>query len=262
MKEESQKRARVITKMLKHGARQVEVSELYRESQVAWRIGPEEELSETCIHLEEFLSSAARNSRSALRLMDRMNGKGKPHNDHRTALKKYVEDTCEAIKVVDKSLRNHGSRLESLLFEIPREASEDELSWRSLIGRRDVIAHDLLTVDDNRVYREARRDFDSLHQLLSRVYFVPAKTDLGSDQGLSPFIKADAWKGLKPSEHGRTPSIGECLIFVCEDKIEGFLSFRFGRTEGNSVLISASLGPRRLPISIHLFKVGDGYLPK
>ena len=262
MKEESQKRARVITKMLKHGAKQVEVSELYRESQVAWRIGPEEELSETCIHLEEFLSSAARNSRNALRLMDRMRSSGDPNTDHLTALKKYVEDTCEAIKVVDNTLRGHGSSLDSLLFEIPREGSEDELSWRSLIGRRDVIAHDLLTVDDNQVHREARRDFNSLHQLLSRVKFAPAKTDFGSDQGLSPFIKGDAWKGLKPSEHGRTPSIGECLIFVCEDKIEGFLSFRFGRTEGNSILMGASLGPRRLPITIRLIKVGDGYLPK
>ncbi len=260
MSEESQKRARVFTKMLKHGARQVEVSELYREAQVAWRIGPEEELSETCIHLEEFLSSAARNSRNALRLMDRMRSSGDPNTDHLTALKKYVEDTCEAIKVVDNTLRGLGSSLDSLLFEVPREGSEDELTWRSLIGRRDVIAHDLLAVDDNQVHREASRDFNSLHQLLSRVYFVPAKTDYwGSGRGFSPLIKADAWKGLSPSENGRTPRIGESLVFVCEDKVEGFLSFRFGRTEGNRVLMSASLGPRKLPISIHAFKSGDEF---
>ena len=226
MNEESQKRARVINRMLKHGARQVEVRELYRESQVAWRIGPEEELSETCIHLEEFLSSAARNSRNALRLMDRMRSSGDPNTDHLTALKKYVEDTCEAIKVVDNTLRGHGSSLDSLLFEVPREGSEDELTWRSLIGRRDVIAHDLLAVDDNQVHREASRDFNSLHQLLSRVYFVPAKTDWGSGRGFSPLIKAEAWKGLSHSENGRTPRIGESLVFVCEDKVEGVLVFQ------------------------------------
>lgn len=259
MNEEGQKRARVITRMLKHGARQVEVRELYRESQVAWRIGSEEEMSETCIHLEEFLSSAARNSRNALRLMDRMRSSGDSNTDHLTALKKYVEDTCEAIKVVDSTLRGHKSSLDSLLFEVPREGSEDELTWRSLIGRRDVIAHDLLAVDDNQVHREASRDFNSLHQLLSRVYFVPAKTDWGSGRGFSPLIKADAWKGLSPSENGRSPRIGESLVFVCEDKVEGFLSFRLGRTEGNMVLMSASLGPRAIPISIYAFKSGDEF---
>ena len=251
MNEESQKRARVFTKMLMHGARQVEVSELYRETQVAWRIGPEEELSETCIHLEEFLSSAARNSRNALRLMDRMRSSGDPNTDHLTALKKYVEDTCEAIKVVDNTLRGHGSSLDSLLFEVPREGSEDELTWRSLIGRRDVIAHDLLAVDDNQVHREASRDFNSLNQLLSRVYFVPAKTDWESDEGFTPLIKADAWRSLAPSAQGQTPHIGEALVFICEDKKEGFLSFRIGRTVGDHVLMSISHAPRRIRISIH-----------
>ena len=90
------------------------------------------------------------------------------------ALKKYVEDTCEAIKQVDNELKGNGSSLETLLFEIPGE-SDNQVSWRNLIGRRDVIAHRLLTVDDERVYREAERDFCLLVELISRVYFVPIK---------------------------------------------------------------------------------------
>ena len=137
------------------------MSKLYRESPVVFRIRPDDEISETCIHLEEFMSSAARNSKNALKVIDRMNGSGKTKDtDLLTALKKYVEDTCEAIKKVDSTLKDNNSGLQSLLIEIPNETSEDEVSWRSLVTRRDVIAHGLLTVDDDRVYMEAVRDFD------------------------------------------------------------------------------------------------------
>ena len=75
------------------------------------------------------MASAARSCRSALDVMtrmDRMDGPKDP--DLLTALKKYVEDACEAIKQVDTRLEHEESGLAQLLFEIP-EASQGEVSW-------------------------------------------------------------------------------------------------------------------------------------
>ena len=227
------------------------MSKLYRESPVVFRIRPDDEISETCIHLEEFMSSAARNSKNALKVIDRMNGSGKTKDtDLLTALKKYVEDTCEAIKKVDSTLKDNNSGLQSLLIEIPNETSEDEVSWRSLVARRDVIAHGLLTVDDDRVYMEAVRDFDLLHQLLKRVYFVPVKTNWATDRGFPIDLKADVWRSLVPTAEGRNPRLGESLIFIAEDRIEGFIAFRIGRTEDDRILMSSSKAPLKIPLSI------------
>ena len=109
--------------------------------------------------------------------MARMDGtEGARDPDLAIALRKYVEDTCEAVKQVDNALRKRGSSLGTLLFEVPDRA-QGEMSWRDLVARRDVMAHRLLTVDDKRVRREAHRDFGRLHEMLSRVYFVPVKSD-------------------------------------------------------------------------------------
>lgn len=251
MDKESQERMRLLAKMVRHGATQVEIDDLFKQSQIIWRIGADQEISHTCVHLEEFMSSAARNCKKALRVIARMHNSGKRKDpDLLTALKKYVEDTCEAIKKVDSTLGRNRSSLTSLIYEIPNKTSGDDVSWRNLIARRDVIAHRLLTVDDERVYHEAERDFGSLDELLSKVYFVPVKTDLGKGEGFSPLLRADALRNLAPSLHGRTPNLGESLIFVCEDKVDGFLSFRLGRTDSNKVLLSAS-APRRIDFSLH-----------
>ena len=255
MDKEYQNRTRLLSNMVNHGATQVEMSELFRESQVIWQIRPANEMSETCIQLEEFMSSAARDSQSALRVIDRIHDSDDLQDrDLLTALKKYVEDACEAITVVDNKLKDNGSSLESLLFEIPNKTSDDEVSWRNVIGRRIVIAHKLLTVDDERVYTEAVRDFGSLYQLLSKIYFVPVKTDWASDEGFSPLFRMDALRNLAPSGYGQAPDIGESLIFICEDKIEGFLSFRLGRTEDNKLLIGSSHAPRSFHISLYALK--------
>ena len=96
------------------------------------------------------MASAARNCRSALDVTARMGSMdGTKDPDLLTALKKYVENTCEAIKQVDNRLKREGSSLAQVLFEIP-EASVGDVSWRELIGRRDVLAHQLLTIDDER----------------------------------------------------------------------------------------------------------------
>ena len=166
----------------------------------------------------------------------------------------FAPHTCEAIKQVDNALKAKGSNLASLFFEIP-DRSNDEMSWRDLIGRRDVIAHQMLTVDDQRIHREAERDFGSLHELLSRVYFVPTKTDLGAGRGFGPMLKSAAVRWLSPAEPGGKPSIGESLIFVCEDEKRGFLAFRAGRSASNRVLFAGPPGVHQ--ISVAGFTVGS-----
>ena len=241
-----------MASMVRHGATPVELGELFKEGQVVWRIRPEEEISDTCIQLEEFMASAARNAGKAIRVIGRMSDSGNVHDgDLLTALKKYVEDTCEAIKVVDNKLKGKGASLESLLSELPDKTGSSSVSWRGLIARRDVIAHKLLTVDDKQVYREAVRDFGVLHQLLSNTYFVPVKTDWASNRGFSPMIKADAVRRLAPSKANTTPGIGQSLVFICEDEQEGFLAFRLGRSHDDKIMMAASHAPRDIRIEVH-----------
>ena len=90
----------LIANMVKHGARRVETQDLLREGVLIWRLERERPLSETCIHLEEFMSVAARNCRSALDVIEKIDSLPETEDpDLFTALKKYVEDTCQAIKV-------------------------------------------------------------------------------------------------------------------------------------------------------------------
>lgn len=239
---------RLLTRMADHGATMVELDTLLKESDIVWSIGPNDEVSETCIHLEEFSASAARNCRSALGVIDRIHGSDNVKDpDLLTALKKYVEDACEAIKEIDETLERNNASLASLLFELPNDTQGDEASWRNLIGRRVVIAHRLLTVDDERVYREAVRDFGLLSHLISRVYFVPTKTDYASGKGFTPLLRTSVLRSLNPAAHGQTPRIGESVIFIYEDRREGFLPLRMGRSEGDKVLVS---GPHALPFSL------------
>ena len=236
-------RERLLARMVRHGAAKVAIRELAEKAQVVWRIGEKEEISETCVHLEEFMASAARTCRSALDVMKRMDSTDRPKDpDLLTALKKYVQDTCEAIKQVDNGLKRQESSLAQVLCEIP-EAAQGEVSWRELIGRRDVLAHRLLTIDDERVHREAQRDFGVLFELLSRVYFVPVKTDWDAGKWRSPFLKVDVMHRLAPSPDGRTPEIGSSLVFICEDSKRGFLAFRMGRSENNTLLFAGPPGP-------------------
>ena len=186
------------------------------------------------------MSSATRNCRRANKLIARMSGAaGRSDPDMMTALKKYVEDTCMAIKEVDNELKRNGSSLDALLFEIPGK-SDDQVSWRGLIARRDVIAHRLLTVDDERVYREAERDFGLLEQLISRVYFAPIKTDFAADRGAQPLMRTDTLKSLAPIKVGERPRIGDSIVFVFEDVVDGFVSIRMGRTENDTIALLPS----------------------
>ena len=239
---------RLMARMVRHGATQVGTADLMEQAQIVWRIGANDPVSETCVHAEEIMSSGARSCRKALDLMARMARTGDSQDpDLVTALRKYVEDTCEAIKQVDNTLKKNGSDLATLLFEVP-DSSHGEMSWRDLIGRRDVIAHQLLTVNDQTVHREAQRDFDSLHALLSRVYFVPVKTNLDVGRGFGPMLKGDALRRLSPSEPGTQPTIGQSLVFVCEDEKRGFIAFRAGRSANNQLPIAGPPGTHRISV--------------
>lgn len=249
MDSEDKSRTRLVSRLVKHGAKHVDTTQLVEEAQIIWKIGADEEVSDTCIHLEEFMLSAARSCRKALDVVERIDELTDAEDEHLlTALKKYVEDACAALKEVDDTLRRNNSSLAMLIYEIPDKNSESEFSWRSLIGRRDVIAHQLLTVDNERIYREAKRDFGALYQLISNIYFAPVKTSIDTNKSFSPLFKADAIRSLTPTKAGKTPKIGESLLFVCEDKTDGFLCFRLGRTEGNKLLLSA---PRSIHLSVY-----------
>lgn len=255
MSNEADTRARLISRMIKHGAKHVDTTKLFEEAQIVWKIGPGDEVSDICIHLEEFMSSAARSCKGALEVMDYLEESNSSVEKHlMTALKKYVEDTCAGLKEVDNTLEKNSSGLSQLFHEIPQEISECELSWRSLIGRRDVIAHQLLTIDNERVYYEAKRDFGLLHELLTRIYFSPVKTNIDANRGFSPLMRTDVVRQLSPSRAGRSPKIGESLMFVCEDIVDGFLCFRLGRTEQDRVLLST---PRSIRLSMYAVKNDD-----
>ena len=64
-------RERLLVRMVKHGATKVTMRELAEKAQLVWRIGAGEEVSTTCVHLEEWMASAARSCRSALDVMKR-----------------------------------------------------------------------------------------------------------------------------------------------------------------------------------------------
>ena len=249
----SQDRSEIFDSMERHGAERVPIQELVERSVVIWRVRPHEEISETCVRLEEFTASAARDARSALRVIDRIWNLGNGDDqDLFAALKKYVEDACQAIKEVDNTLKVHGSSLGVLLHEIPYETKGDVGSWRNLIGRRDIIAHQLLTVDSGRVYREAVRDFGSLHKLLAKICFVPVKTNWASNKGFPELaIRADAFRGLTLSQAGDRPSLGASFIFVCLDEQEGFMAMRLGRTPDNKMLWASSHAPLNIHMSVH-----------
>ena len=238
---------RLISRLLKHGASHVTMAELLAESQIIWPIAPDQDVSEVCVHAEEFMACAYRNCQQANSIVARMKrGDGEKDPDLLTALKKYVEDTCGAIKEVDNALKRKASSLETLLFEIPGK-SDDQVSWSNLIGRRDVIAHRLLTVDNERVYREAERDFSSLQELLSRVYSAPTKADFGSGMAPGCLLRTDALNKLMPTVHGDCPRIGNSLVLVFEDVVDGLLCLRMGRTEKNKIALAT---PRPICFSL------------
>ena len=139
---ESQVDEDLLSGLVKHGAKYVETKDLFRQAVLVWRIPEGTIVSRTNIRLEEFMSSAARNCKGALDVIDKIDSLVPEQDPHLfTALKKYVEDACEAIRVVDSELKTKKSGLAELLSEFSDHVSQDRITWKNPIGRRGVIAH-------------------------------------------------------------------------------------------------------------------------
>ncbi len=220
------------------GARRVDLGALMEQGEIVFRISPHAVVSQLCIDCMEFMSSAARDASAAVDVLDRLEGANDRHLDR--ALRKYVEDTGLALKEVDNRLKNAGSSLAELFPEVP-DTRTDSASWRDLIGRRDVIAHRILSVDDVRVRREAQRDFRTLYRLLGNINFVPTVTDWDNGRLFDVRMRTAAIRRLPPVEPGGPATeIGTSVILVCEDIQHGLLTFRVARSAEDQLLFSSS----------------------
>ena len=216
---------RMLTRVVESGA-QDEAIKVMDYPEIVWRVG-DDEISNTCVHLEELVASAAHSGRGALSLIARINKEiGQRDVDLQTALTKYVTDTCKAIKDIDNVLRCRGSGLAQLLDMA--EPNPGELSWRDLVALRDVLAFRLLAIDDEEVTRKAAQDFEDLCGLLTQIHFVPIKLDLDKKERFNALFKVRCIV-RNSSAHESWPAVRD-LVFVCEDRKSGFLSFAFKRT--------------------------------
>ena len=221
----------------KRGARTVDLETLYAQSAIVFAFSPQDVISELCVECMEFMLSAARSAASAISVLDSPDSNDDSHLA--TALKKYVEDTGEALKQVDNRLKKADSSLEGLF---PDLLGHEAAAWRSLIGRRDVIAHQVLTVDDNRVRAEANRDFRTLLSLLENINFVPVMTDRTNRKIFGVQLRAEVLHRLPAVEPGSdvTAVIGGSLIFVCHDTEHGLLTYRLARSPEDKLLVASS----------------------
>ena len=223
----------------RRGAELVDVDELEEQAEVVFTILETSEVSQLCVECMEYMASAARNAAAAVDVLERLYEADDPHLV--TALKKYVEDTGEALKKVDNLLGRSSTSLAALFPELP---SGDTLAttWRELIGRRDVIAHKILSVDDARVRKEAARDFMTLHSLLRNIHFVPTTTDMDRGHGFPFMMRAEVMRRLPTVEAGSNASeLGTAVIFVFEDIQHGPQTLRCARSPENKLLVASTL---------------------
>ena len=185
-----------IAERERRGATRVEMDEMFDDAVVVFPASTGSPIAEPCIEMYEFMSAATRSAAAGVEVLDRLNTEDDPHLV--AALKRYVEDTGQALKEVDNRLKKLHSGLNELFPEIS--------SWKGLISRRDVIAHRILTLDDDKVREEANRDFRALCQLLSNIHFAPTVIDL--EQGIGPQVIARSKEllDLAPSEADQRPS--------------------------------------------------------
>ena len=86
---------------------------------------------------------------------------------------------------------------------VPEAVQEGKVSRRELVGRRDVLAHALLTIDDERVYRDTERDFRLHYSSCCRgCISCPSKRTLTVRKGFDLLLKTDATAPAR-TVHGR-----------------------------------------------------------
>ena len=220
-----------IAERERRGATRVEMDEMFDDAVVVFPASTGSPIAEPCVEMYEFMSAATRSAAAGVEVLDRLNTEDDPHLV--AALKRYVEDTGQALKEVDNRLKKLHSGLNELFPEIS--------SWKGLISRRDVIAHRILTLDDDKVREEADRDFRALCQLLSNIHFAPTIIDL--EQGIGPkvAIRSNYLRELVPSEANQEAFVlGGALVVVCLDARKGIVTFRLGRSPDNKALLAIS----------------------
>ena len=215
----------------RRGTTRVETEKMHEDAVVSFPVSISSPIAEPCVEMSEFMAVAARSAAAAVEALDCLDREDDPHLV--AALKRYVDDTGQALKEVDNRLKKLHSGLNELFPEIQ--------SWKNLISRRDVIAHQMLTLDDNKVREEADRDFRTLSQLLSNVHFAPTIIDLDQGIGLKVTIRSNLLRGLALSEAGQEGFVpGGALVIVCLDARKGIVAFRFGRGPDNKALMAVS----------------------
>ena len=215
----------------RRGATRVEMDAMFDDAVVVFPASTSRPIAEPCVEMYEFISAASRSAAAGVEVLDRLNTESDPHLV--AALKRYVEDTGQALKEVDNRLKMLHSGLNELFPEIS--------SWKDLISRRDVIAHKILTLDDDKVRKEADRDFRALRKILSNIHFAPTVIDL--EQGIGPdvAIRSNQLRALAPSEAGQKGFVlGSTLVVVCLDARKGIVTFRLGRSPSNKALLAVS----------------------
>ena len=215
----------------RRGATRVEMDAMFDDAVVVFPASTSRPIAEPCVEMYEFISAASRSAAAGVEVLDRLNTEDDPHLV--AALKRYVEDTGQALKEIDNRLKKLHSGLNELFPEIS--------SWKGLMSRRDVIAHKILTLDDDKVRKEADRDFRALWQLLSNIHFAPTVIDL--EQGIGPevAIRSNQLRELAPSEVGQKAFVlGGALVVVCLDARKGIVTFRLGRSPNNKALLAVS----------------------
>lgn len=244
-----------MAKREERGAEIVDMDAALVRSTVGFSISSNDVISDLCVECTEFMGSAVRNAAEAVDVLDRRELDDDPHL--MTALKKYVEDTGEALKQVDDRLKKRSSSLEDMFPDLPADA-KDTATWRDLIGRRAVIAHKILTLDASRVRDEADRDFRSLLSLLRNINFVPALTDCQNGRLFAVQLRGTEIKRLPPIAPGSdaTTELGSSLILVCEDVNFGMVTFRLARSPENRLLVASSVAGT-FNISLHRLSQPD-----
>ncbi len=220
-----------IAKRERHGATRVDVGKMYEDAVVNFPVSTNRPIAEPCVEMSEFMFAAARSAVAGVEVLDRLNTEDDPHLV--AALERYIEVTGQALKEVDSRLKKLHSGLNEMFPEISL--------WKSLIGRRNVIAHRILTLDDNRIREEADRDFRALCQLLSNIHFAPTLIDI--EQGIGPevCVRSDLLRQLAASEAGQEGFVpGGAMVIVCLDARKGIVAFRFGRGPDNQALLATS----------------------
>ena len=99
------------------------MEQMYEDEVVIFPVSTSRPIAEPCVEMSEFMAAAARSAVAGVEVLDRLNTEDDPHLV--AALKRYVEETGQALKEVDNRLKKLHSGLNELFPEIP--------SWKSLI---------------------------------------------------------------------------------------------------------------------------------